>query len=106
MGQDAPNRAAPLIYVVDDEAIIVTTLAAILAQSEYSAHTFIAPHDALKATQADPPALLRSDVMMPGMSGFDLALGIRKYFSECRVLLFSGAATTAVIHSAERHPRP
>lgn len=95
VGKDAPIRPAPLIYVVDDEPVIATTLAAILARFGYSARAFIDPHEALKAAQADPPAMLLSDMMMPGMSGVELALGIRECFPGCKVLLFSGAATTA-----------
>ena len=95
VGQDAPTRPAPLIYVVDDEPVIATTLAAILAQSGYSARAFIDPKEALKAAQTDPPALLLSDVMMPGMSGVDLALRIREHIPGCKVLLFSGAAAIA-----------
>jgi CheY-like chemotaxis protein len=93
--RNAPKRLGPLIYVVDDEAVIATTLAAILAHSGYATRAFTDPLEALKASQNDPPELLLSDVMMPGMSGVDLALGIRGYFPECKVLLFSGAATTA-----------
>lgn len=101
MAQDTPKRAGPLIYVVDDEAIIATTLAAILAQSGYSTRAFIYPHEALQAAQTNPPQLLLSE-MMPGMSVVDLALGIRGHFPECKVLLFSGAAATADLLQAAR----
>jgi len=39
--------------------------------------------------------LLISDVMMPEMSGIELALRIRESCPDCKVLLFSGQAATA-----------
>lgn len=33
--------------------------------------------------------------MMPGMSGIELAIHFRKAQPECKILLFSGQATTA-----------
>ena len=95
VGQDAPTRPSALIYVVDDEAVIATSVAAILAQSGYSTRAFIDPHEALKAAQTEPPALLLSDVMMPGMSGVDLALQMREHCPGCKVLLFSGTVAIA-----------
>ena len=60
----------------------------------------------LKLTAADwlmPPEMLISDVMLPGDSGIDLAIKIRRIFPDCRILLFSGqAATTDLLTSAAR----
>jgi DNA-binding response OmpR family regulator len=41
-----------------------------------------------------PPELLISDVFLPGMSGIDLAIMVRRVFPDCKVLLFSGHAST------------
>jgi CheY-like chemotaxis protein len=96
------RKAGNLIYVVDDESVIAKTLAAILARSGYSTRGFTDPHEALKAAHIDPPHLLLSDMMMPGMLEVDLALGIKGHFPPCKVLLFSGTATAADLLQAAR----
>lgn len=82
------------VFVVDDEPVIAETLAAILRQSGIAANAFTDPSKALSSAAPDPPDLLLSDVMMPEMSGIDLAIQLRNLHPECRVLLFSGQAAT------------
>jgi DNA-binding NtrC family response regulator len=80
--------------VVDDEHVIASTLAAILKLNGYSATFFTSALEALAAAQLRAPDLLISDVLMPGLSGVDLAIQIRAECPECKILLFSGQATT------------
>src|ERR1035441_559029 len=83
------------VFVVDDEAIIATTLAVILRNEGFETHSFTSPRDALKAARDDAPDLLVADVMMPEMSGIELAIQFQRSFSRCKILLFSGQAATA-----------
>lgn len=83
------------VIVVDDEATIAATLALILQRSGYSATHFTNPLEALQAIRVDPPDLLISDVVMPQMSGIELAICVRKIHPDCMVLLFSGQAKSA-----------
>jgi len=83
------------VFVVDDEFVIATTLATILERSGFEAISFTDPLKALKAAQVNPPDLLISDVMMPELSGIDLAIGLRRLYPYCKVLLFSGHAATS-----------
>jgi DNA-binding NtrC family response regulator len=85
----------PRLFVVDDELIICSTLATILQRSGFDARAFTNPLEALKAADENPPDLLISDVMMPEMSGIDLAIQIQAAHPSCRVLLFSGQAATS-----------
>jgi DNA-binding response OmpR family regulator len=85
-----------VVFVVDDERLIVQTLKMILTQSGFAASGFEDPLQALEAAATGPvPDLLISDVVMPGMSGIDLAVQFRKDYPTCKVLLFSGQAATA-----------
>ena len=83
------------IFVVDDERIIADSLATILNNSGYEASSFYDAESALLACELGNPDCLITDVVMPGMSGIDLAVEIRDRFPACQVLLFSGQAATS-----------
>ena len=82
------------IFVVDDERLIAVTLAEILNQAGFDAVPFHQPLQALEASQAGQPDLLLSDVMMPRLTGIDLAIQMRALLPRCKVLLFSGMPDT------------
>jgi CheY-like chemotaxis protein len=84
----------PRVFVVDDEHVIASTLAAILKLHGYSATFFTSPREALVAARSNAPDLLISDVVMPGISGIDLAIQMKAQYPECKILLFSGQAAT------------
>jgi DNA-binding NtrC family response regulator len=84
-----------VVFVVDDEIVISKSLAMILERHGYLARFFTDPLEALKHVEIDPPDLLISDVVMPQLSGFDLAIQVKARVSACKILLFSGQATTA-----------
>ena len=94
-----PERAIvheklPSVFIVDDEHIIAETLTVILQKSGFAARCFTDPLEALVAVRMQPPDLILSDVMMPELSGVDLAIAIQKEFPVCKVILFSGHAQT------------
>jgi CheY-like chemotaxis protein len=90
-----------LVFVVDDEWIIASTLAAILQQNGYESVYFTQPLAALEAARFEAPVLLISDVMMPEMSGVELAIQLKAISPGCKILLFSGQASTAdLLHRA------
>ena len=95
---------AKRIFVVDDEKCIADTLAAILRRAGYEASAFYDAQSALAQVEDARPELVISDVMMPGMNGVDMAVLIRERLPECKVLLFSGQASTLnILDTVGRH---
>lgn len=92
----------PLVLVVDDESIIAETLSEILSRNGYTTKTAYDANSALEIALLTPPELLVTDVVLPGMSGIELAITIRRIFPDCNVLLFSGQASTEDLLSAAR----
>lgn len=90
--QNGPRN--PVVLVVDDEVVIADTLTTILAQNGLAAMTAYDGQDALEIARVIPPDLLLADVVMPGMSGIDLAVTITQFIPDCRIMLFSGQAAT------------
>lgn len=82
------------IFVVDDEEVIATSLTAILKISGFEAVAFKTLLDALNAARVEAPDLLISEVVMPALSGIELALRFKEECPSCKVLLLSGRAGT------------
>lgn len=90
LSHETEQRA--VVLIVDDEAIIADTLAAILRSRNYAATAAYSGEEALALAKIVPPDFLITDVMMPGMNGIDLAVLVKKFVPDCKVLLFSGDA--------------
>ncbi len=83
------------VLVVDDEKRIADTLAAILEFKGYESRAAYDGATALETFRERIPDLLITDVVMPGMSGIELGIAVKREYSTCHVLLFSGQAATA-----------
>jgi two-component system phosphate regulon response regulator PhoB len=69
--------AGERILVVDDEADIVALVAYHLAKSGYRVSTASSGSEALEVARRDHPSLIVLDLMLPGMSGFEVLEQIR-----------------------------
>ena len=99
----ARNRTQPLVLVVDDERVIADTLSMILSKSGFSTMTAYDGANAVGLARNHRPDLLISDVMMPGMTGIELAITVTETVPECKILLFSGQAATVDLLEQARH---
>jgi len=68
---------AARVLVVDDVALNVKLLADLLTVKGYRTSTATSGAEALASIAAEPPDLVLLDVMMPGMSGYDVCRAIR-----------------------------
>jgi DNA-binding response OmpR family regulator len=83
------------VFIVDDEKTIADTLGVILRQSGYEAHVFYDAQSALLQLDSVLPDLVITDVVMPQMTGVELAVVIKQRHPACKILLFSGNARTS-----------
>ena len=65
------------VLVVDDEPDIVALVAYHLAKEGYRVSTAASGTDALRMAQHDLPALIVLDLMLPGLTGFEVAAALR-----------------------------
>ena len=85
------------IIVVDDERSIADSVAEIVGGAGYEVRTAYTGPEAVTAAGNFDPNLLLTDVLMPGMNGFELALLVKQACPSCRLILFSGQAATAAL---------
>lgn len=92
----------PAVLVVDDESVIADTLAEILSRSGYKGIAAYDGDSALEVALLTPPEMLITDVVLPGITGIELAIKMRRIFPECKIILFSGQASTADLLASAR----
>ena len=96
-------RDPPVVLVVDDERAIADTLSIILSKNGFAVMTAYDAKSALELAAVVPPELLITDVAMPGMNGVDLAITVSQQIPDCKILLFSGQASTMDLLEKARH---
>ncbi|MGA2046444.1 MAG: response regulator transcription factor [Terracidiphilus sp.] len=62
----------PVVFVIDDEALIRDGIQSLIRSIGLRAETFASARDFMAAKRPDAPACLVLDVRMPGLSGLDL----------------------------------
>ncbi|MEI6165609.1 MAG: diguanylate cyclase [bacterium] len=89
------NRPHPCILLVDDDPLILTTLAAILHGSGYATESALSPGEALAMAQAIPGAydVALLDLNMPEVSGLELLASLRQTDSFIMPVVMTGYAT-------------
>jgi len=93
VGTSQAATSAATILVVDDDALIAASTVALL---EDFGHHVVEAHSGkealIKLQEGFKPDLVITDHAMPGMSGVDLAVTLRKQNPELRILLATGYA--------------
>jgi CheY-like chemotaxis protein len=79
------------VLLVDDEALTLQHLSAILTELGYSVRTADDGFSALAEIRREAPDLLISDLNMPRMSGFELLSVVRRRFPAVPVIAMSGS---------------
>jgi CheY-like chemotaxis protein len=89
-GQSSSQPArAWRILIVEDDADTADLMAQLLRREGCSVHVAANGPEALRAAEADHPEVVLLDLGLPGMSGYDVAKGLRAQKSEKRPLLIA-----------------
>jgi len=98
--RQAPRGGGETILVVEDDEMVRTLVADMLESNGYKVLSAVDPEEA-EATCRDYGGridLLLTDVVMPGISGRELAERLSELCPELRVLYMSGYTENAIVH--------
>jgi len=87
---EVPRAHLYKILVVDDDARIANTTAAVLGSAGYECRAVHSAAAAIELVSEFVPDLVMSDVMMPDVNGVQVCMRIREQLPYCAILLFSG----------------
>lgn len=79
-----------VVMVVDDEPVLLTLIGLYLEQTGCKVISASDAEECLNKLRTESVDLVVSDVIMPGMSGFDLSSEIKECYPNINVLLMSG----------------
>ena len=77
------------ILVVEDDSILNRTVCSYLNNSGFEAKCCLSGEEALEAMYNSIFEIIVSDIMMPGMNGFELAKTVRKINKKIPILFMS-----------------
>ncbi len=99
-GMPIDLRGDEPILVVEDEAQVRALTARILREAGYQVTEAASAHEALELAEvaSEAPRLLLTDVIMPGMSGRDLANHLQRRWPSLRVVYASGYTHNTIVH--------
>ena len=87
------SRKQRRVFVVHDEFVVASSLAAMLQHQGFDARSFTDPLKAVSAAASEAPALLISKFA----SGSELASQVREYSPDCKVLLFTAQGMSGIL---------
>lgn len=98
--QEDGSDKRPKVLVVDDDTEVVHYLRTLLASSYRVIYRFDA-ESALKAVREEEPSLVLSDVVMPGLSGYELCKEIKQDIQLCHIPVILVTAKTTSENQVE-----
>jgi DNA-binding NtrC family response regulator len=96
----------PVVFVVDDEPMLLELNAVIIEPLGFRVRTFRDPDTAVRAfSLANPrPVLIVTDYAMHTMNGMDLISACRRVHPQQRILLVSGTVDESIYRNAVEKP--
>lgn len=93
-----PGNGAAVVLAVDDEPSLLTLCEEMLTPHGYHVVTAESGAQAMEVLSHTPVDVLLTDVVMPGMDGFELAERVFDQFPDVRTLLVSGFTETDALN--------
>ncbi len=89
----AADERTPVIAIVDDEDMVLTSLRSfLLLETDYEVETWRSPREALKLLAGKNLDLIISDYLMPEMNGIEFLLEVKKIHPFATRILLTGYA--------------
>lgn len=85
---------SPKILVVDDEALVRSMMCDGLAAAGHTVLAAASGEEALQAVQAERPACILMDIMMPDLDGYDTCAALKADSRTASILVLLVSATT------------
>ena len=82
------------VLIVDDDPMIRSAIATILADAGYAPREADSGAEALRSVRLDPPALVLLDVNLPGICGYEVCRLMRDEFGDQFPIVFVSGART------------
>ncbi|HTR40681.1 MAG TPA: response regulator [Pseudomonadales bacterium] len=100
------NRPAPVVFVVDDETMLLDLAEVILKPEGFTVRTFQSAESALAeyAAAKPPPCAIITDYAMGGMNGMEFIRQCRQLHPHQRTILVSGTVDEDIFANAETKP--
>jgi hypothetical protein len=92
------------IIIVDAEPVVRKTVAAILETDGYVVMQAADPLAVVEIMESDPPALIITNVSLPGISGHDAMRLYKRHSPEVPVLMVSGLPDADIIEQWRSEP--
>jgi FixJ family two-component response regulator len=90
------TAAAPLVYIVDDDASVRKSLTRLVAAAGYRVHAFASAREYLAREPASGPSCLVLDVRMPGLTGLDLQKALAGAEHQTAIVFITGHGDIAM----------
>jgi CheY-like chemotaxis protein len=105
-GSWSANERGGVIYVVDDEPMLLELASVILEPLGYIVRTFRTPETAISEfKEAEPqPLLIITDYAMHTMNGMELIEACRRIRPDQKILLLSGTVGPDIYHDTPVRP--
>ena len=99
-------RSSPIVYVVDDEQMLLDLARMILEPAGFRVHLFHDPETALAeyAAANPPPDVLVTDYAMASMNGMDLLRKCKQIHPHQKTVLLSGTVDESIYARSEIKP--